>query len=153
MKTPYKTFKENFMKRLCLPLLAFFVIGFSASAQSKDMNRNIPEWVLNLPVNEGTIYGIGQAKLVDSKDALMLAEEKAVLSAVYMASYLTYEMIQEHSSQMEQDNLSFEFIEAKRSIVLNWEVADIEIIKREQTLDGTWWCLAIYKKSQDEQME
>jgi hypothetical protein len=139
------------MRRWCLPLLAFFVIGLSASAQSNDMNRNIPEWVLNLPVNQGTIYGIGQAKLVDSRNALMLAEEKAVLSAVYMASFLAYEMIQEYSSQMEQDSLSFEFIE--RSIVLNWDEADIEIIKREQTPDGTWWCLAIYKKSQDEQIE
>jgi hypothetical protein len=141
------------MRRLCLPLLVLFVTELSASAQSNDVNKNIPEWVLNLPVNPGTIYGIGQAKLVDSKNALMLAEEKAVLSAVYMDSFLTYEMIEEYSGQMEQDSLSFEFITVERNIVLNWNVADIEIIKREQTPDGTWWCLAIYKKSRDEQIE
>jgi hypothetical protein len=50
---------------------------------------------LNLPVNKGTIYDIGQAKSVDSKNTLMPAEEKTILSAVYMASFLTNEMIQE----------------------------------------------------------
>jgi hypothetical protein len=78
------------------------------------MNTNVPEWVLNFPVNEGTIYGIGQAKSVDSKNTLMLAEEKAILSAVYMASFFKNEMIQEYSGQMEQDSLSFEFIEVKK---------------------------------------
>jgi hypothetical protein len=105
--------------------------------------NNVPKWLSNPPVEPGTAYGIGQAKLADSKIASMLAEERAILSAVYGPVYQALYYL----NQASQDSPSIDFVKEKetRSVTLTWDISDIEIVEREQTSDGTWWCLVIYK--------
>jgi predicted DNA binding CopG/RHH family protein len=133
------------MKRVnvlgAISLMTFLLLLFPVNLFAQN---NLPNWLSNPPVAPGTIYGIGHAKLTDSKLAANLAEEKAVLSAVYEAQYLAtieYEYLNQPPE--------FEFIEEVKSINIRWNVSDIEIIKREQTSDGTWWCLAVYKKPEE----
>ena len=114
---------------------------------------NLPEWLSKPPVERGAIYGIGHARLADSKKASTLAEEKAIVSAVYMASFLAIETAEEAfgpgEGESNGDSLDFAVDEAVRTISLSWAAFDIEIVKREQTSDGTWWCLAVYRKRPD----
>jgi hypothetical protein len=133
------------MKKERILLSIFFSILFPVTLFAQN---NVPGWIFNIPVTQGTIYGIGSAKLSDSENALMLAEEKAIISAVRMASFVLEEMMQDkmYDNQKILDSESNVEIET-RSITMGWNVSDIEVIRREQTSDGTWWCLAIYKRS------
>jgi hypothetical protein len=109
--------------------------------------NNFPGWLANPPVAPGEMYGIGYAKLTDSSKARRLAGEKAIVSAVYEGLFFIEEYYLNREGQSGQ---SFEFTEAKRQIGLGWDTSDVEIRRAEQTPDGTWWCLAIYKKSIDD---
>jgi hypothetical protein len=72
------------MKKIMFSMMVFLSVLFVNCVRQK---HSIPEWVLNPPVENGTIYGIGFAKPTDSKDASELAAEKAVISAVYTVSF------------------------------------------------------------------
>ena len=129
------------MKKLILLGIMFLSI-FLFNCVEKNI---VPEWVLNLPVENGVIYGIGNAKLTDSKNASKLAEEKAVISAVYFYDFMVNELILEYSNETEQLNPLNELDFEIKSIQLSWNVSDFKIIKHEQTSDGTWWCLVVYE--------
>jgi hypothetical protein len=111
--------------------------------------NNFPGWQANLPVAPGEICGIGHAKLTDSRKARRLAGEKAIVSAVYEAHFFAVEYYLNREGQSSE---LFELTEevARRGIAMSWDPSDVEIRRIEQAPDGTWWCLAIYKKSIDD---
>jgi hypothetical protein len=112
--------------------------------------NNFPSWLSNLPIAPGEMYGIGHAKLTDNQKAMRLAEERAIVSAVYEAHFFAIERINDYLNREDQNSQLFEEVVVRKQITLSWNTSDVEIIRTEQTSDGTWWCLAIYKKSIDD---
>jgi hypothetical protein len=142
----------KFIKEIIFSVIVVFSILLANCVNQK---HNIPEWVLNPPVENGTIYGIGFAKSTDSKDASKLAVEKAVISAVYTASFRANEIIREFSNISFNSSTSVELdiIESRNSIQLSWKESDYKIIKLEQTSEGAWWCLAVYEPANIKKIE
>ena len=124
--------------------LSVLVITALAGLSSCTRSKNIPEWVLKPPVNKEVSYGIGFAKPADAKDPSKLAEKKAIISAIYMNRHILTELL---AGIMLSDGLSMKVTEETETIELSWKASEIEILKLEQTPDGTWWCLAVYNSS------
>jgi len=73
--------------------------------------EDVPEWVLNPPIAEDALYGIGGAHLADTPLAIQAAEDQA-------RNFLRF-----------------------RSYNLSYDWSGNRVVRREQTKDGTWWVL------------
>jgi hypothetical protein len=127
-------------------IMVFLIILFPVNVSAQNIS---PDWLSSLPVAPGEMYGIGHAKLADSEKAMLLAEEKAVVAAVYEHLFFIFDSIENYLNSGDDSSLSLALVVEKREITLSWKTADVEIIRKEQTSDGAWWCLAVYKSSGD----
>jgi len=121
-------------KMMCVTMALLSVVVLACGKKS-----NIPEWVLNPPVAEGALYGIGSSSIDDDNKAAQMAKDKASISAVLEHSFRI-------SDPVETETFDFLFAKAEqKSITLNWFTDYITIIRLEKATDGTWWCLAVYE--------
>jgi len=145
------------MKKTIFVLCMVSVLLGCASQQETQraiLERDIPEWVINPPVDIGVIYGIGSSKSYDGfyEENARIAEEKAYLSAAfefYMGSHVgeltAILAMMEKNTLGEADDFAWMLNDGIRTVKLTWEVSYMKVVKLEKSPDGTWWCLAAFE--------
>jgi hypothetical protein len=110
---------------------------------------NVPDFVLNPPVQEDAIFGIGSAKLSSVNQALIIAEERARQSLAFQLNANVQAMIIDYTqaAQTERAPTSREFAETVGRQVSHITLNGAVPVRRQRTPDGTFWVLVSYRKA------
>jgi hypothetical protein len=110
---------------------------------------NIPDFVLNPPVQEDAIFGIGSARLSSINQALIIAEERARQSLAFQLQANVQAMIVDYTraAKIERTPTSLEFAETIGRQVSTITLSGALPVRRQRTPDGTFWVLVSYRKA------
>ncbi|MDR2394975.1 MAG: hypothetical protein LBD93_12595 [Treponema sp.] len=130
-------------------VLAALITGCTSTPKTAVPNPNVPDFVLNPPVQEDHIFGIGSAKLPSVNQALITAEERARQSLVFQLYANVQAMITDYtrSMSMEHAPASQEFAETIGRQVTHMTLSAAVPVRRQKTPDGTFWVLIAYSKA------
>jgi hypothetical protein len=122
--------------------------GSSAPA-APPANPNLPSFVLNPPVAEDVIYGIGSAKLANQSQAMQTADARGRTAIAFTLNANVEAMIIDYSRTAGNENSqqSLQFIENISRQVTQVKLQGATVVQREQTPDGTFWALVQVKKA------
>jgi hypothetical protein len=138
------------MKRLIPALLiliaALLVFGCASKPQSG--GSNMPDFVLNPPVQDDVLYGIGSAKQASDQMSITMADSRARQSISFQIRTNVQAMITDYARQSgtQDNNVALEFAEVVGRQLVNAELSGAKVIKREKMKDGTFWVLMSYDK-------
>ena len=110
---------------------------------------NVPDFVLNPPVQEDAIFGIGSARLSSINQALIIAEERARQSLAFQLQANVQAMLIDYTraAKMERTPTSLEFAETIGRQVSTITLSGALPVRRQRTPDGTFWVLVSYRKA------
>jgi len=110
--------------------------GSSPSASLKD----VPEWIDELPP-EGTIWGIGAARLQNGSLARETATSRARRDVASQLSTLVQGMLTDYAREAGtlQNSTSIQFIESVSRNLINMNVSGAVPNTQKRMPDGTWW--------------
>ena len=129
-------------------MLALTVIGCK-SAPASAANPNLPDFVLNPPVQEDAIFRIGSAKLSSLNQSMTMAEARARQSLAFQLSANVQAMITDYARDAGTTNntTALQLSEQVGRQLTQTTLVGAVPTKREQTPDGTFWVLISYSKS------
>jgi hypothetical protein len=143
------------MKRSCAALCALVLVLSAIACKSDGEKRlagdpNIPEFIANPPTAEDAIFGVGSAKMNNSSQAMSAADARARTDISAKLSTQVQAMIIDYSRNAGTDNnqASLSFYESVSRQLTEATLRGVEVVKREQTADGTYWTLARMSKSE-----
>jgi len=135
--------------------LLFFVILFSLYScnSGNKANLDVPEWYLNPPENPDYIYGIGIAKAESDGEAILLAEDRARVNIAEQISIIFYNTIKKYSDNdgnisVDYDDIAITEKNDYGESRTNAHIYMSDVILREKTKNGTWYCLLSVSKYQ-----
>jgi hypothetical protein len=133
-------------------ILAFVVLMTGCASSPKAAlvpDPNVPDFVLNPPMQEDTIFGIGSAKLSSVNQALITAEERARQSLAFQLNANVQAMIVDYirAAKTEHAPTSLEFAETIGRQVSHMTLSGAIPVRRQKTPDGTFWVLVSYSKA------
>jgi hypothetical protein len=110
-------------------------------ARANGQSNDLPSWINDFP-SDDELWGIGAAKLVNSRNSMNLAELRArgsIVSQLYAREF-------EKEDDIESNNL-YIFFMACVNLEVSFEMLnDTRILRTWEAPDGTSWCLvAMYK--------
>jgi hypothetical protein len=135
-------------------ILAVLVFGCTSNAPSQspaaNSDPNIPDFVLNPPVDKDTLFATGSAKLTADSLSITMAESQARQSLALQLNVIVQGMITSYQREagIPNNTTSQEFAENVGRQLVNTELTGAVPIKREKTSDGTWWVLLSYSKAE-----
>jgi hypothetical protein len=104
--------------------------------------EDLPDFVLNPPVAEDAIYGVGAARMQTTQASLSMAESRARVSLAQQINTRVQNMITDHMSGSEgSDQAMSNFQESISRSLAQATLSGAQTIRRQQTKDGTWWAL------------
>jgi hypothetical protein len=152
----YSIFKECFfMKKgivtVVVLLLACFALscGSAPAAAPAGGNPNLPSFMLNPPSDEDGVYGTGSAKMQNTNMSREAADSRARADIAFKLSTQVKGMITDYSRQAGTENspAAIGFYESVNQQLTNTTLKGVEVVKREQTPDGTIHTLARISKA------
>jgi hypothetical protein len=143
------------MKKLMVILALALAVSISgcksspAAANSGTAPANIPEWVVNPPLQEDSIFGIGSAKLSSDQRGMEMAEARARQSLAFQLNTNVQAMITDYARDAGTTNntATLELAETVGRQLTQTTLVGATPSKREKTPDGTWWVMIDYKKT------
>ena len=101
-----------------------------------------PEFVKVPPVNSDMIFGVGAAKLSQKSASLNMAQNRARVAIAQKISTTVRNMIDDYSAEVEGDSSAAEnFSRSVSRSLTEATLTGTEVIRQEQTKDGTVWVL------------
>jgi hypothetical protein len=114
------------------------------------MSTDLPDWYLNPPEDEGTIFGIGSAKMGNESRTQKAAEHRARTSIAYQLEAMVKAMSDDYTMEGGTDDdpaaLSY-FAEVSRQLT-NQALIQAKVAKRWKRSDGTLYVLTEYSTDQ-----
>jgi hypothetical protein len=143
------------MKEMKKPYLFLLVVAMvltavgCASSASGGGQAELPDFVMNPPVQEDAIFGIGSAKLSTINQSITMAEARARQSLAFQLNANVQAMITDYtrSAGTENSMASLEFAESIGRQLTQTTLNGAVPVKREQAKDGTFWVLFSYSKA------
>ncbi|MDR2634115.1 MAG: LPP20 family lipoprotein [Treponema sp.] len=134
---------------LVLALTALTVAGCASSPPQGRAQADLPDFVMNPPVQEDAIFGIGSAKLSTVNQSITMAESRARQSLAFQLNANVQAMITDYarSAGTENSQASLEFSEIVGRQLTQTTLSGAIPVKREQAKDGTFWVLISYSKA------
>ncbi|MDR1909645.1 MAG: LPP20 family lipoprotein [Spirochaetaceae bacterium] len=124
-------------------LLALSGCGSAPASAASAPVGDLPDFVLNPPIAEDAIYGVGAARMQTAQASLTMAESRARVSLAQQINTRVQNMITDHMSGSEGSNLAMtNFQESISRSLAQATLSGAQIIRRQQTSDGTYWALA-----------
>jgi hypothetical protein len=141
------------MKKHC-PLflvlaLALIGVGCASSPSKGGSQADLPEFVMNPPIQEDALFGIGSAKLSTINQSMTMAESRARQSLAFQLNTNVQAMITDYarSAGTTDSQASLEFAETVGRQLTQATLSGTTVVNRKQTKDGTLWVLMSYRKS------
>jgi hypothetical protein len=124
-------------------LCFFFCLNvFGMITQAKGQSNNVPPWIDDVPP-ENELWGLGTAKLVNSRNSMDLAELRArctVALDIYCPVFYSVD-------DDESNDLLFFFM-MYASVDISFEIInDTKVLRAWESPDGTSWCLVAMDKA------
>jgi hypothetical protein len=139
------------MKRLtpALLILTAVLLVFGCASKPQSGGSDMPDFVLNPPVQDEVLYGIGSAKQVSDQMAITMADSRARQSIGFQLRTNVQAMITDYARQAgtQDNNVALEFAEVVGRQLVNVELSGAKVIKREKMKDSTFWVLMAYDKA------
>jgi hypothetical protein len=134
-------------------ILAFAALfpGCASSPKAAPVpDPNLPDFVLHPPVQEDRIFGIGSAKVSSVNQGLIIAEERARQSLAFQLNANVQAMIIDYIRGVKagQTPASLAFAETIGRQVSQMTLSGAVPVRRQKTLDGTFWVLVSYRKAE-----
>jgi len=121
-----------------------FIISIALVMGCKTLNlsldNTVPEWIDELPP-EGTIWGIGVAKLQNESLARETATSRARRDVASQLSVLVQSMLTDYAREAGtlQNSTSIQFIESVTRNLIDTNVSGVIPNAQKRMSDGTWW--------------
>jgi hypothetical protein len=138
------------MKKITVVLiLTGILLVFGCRSQPQSGGSDMPDFVLNPPIQDTVLYGIGSAKLDSEQMTLTMADSRARQSIAEQLNTNVQAMITDYARQSGTQGTSaaLEFAEVVGRQLVNVKLEGAKPIKREKMKDGTIWVLMSYDKS------
>jgi hypothetical protein len=116
------------------------------------MESERPDFVLNPPLQEEELLGIGGAKGPSIPNSLRLAETRARQSLANQLQSLVQTIITNYIPPSGTQNRKVEFAQNIQNKLVETNLYEIEIVKRAGTSNGTCWVMVRYKKDKAAKM-
>jgi hypothetical protein len=127
---------------LLLALAAALIMG-CASAPA------VPEFVLNPPIRDDAIIGIGRAKNIEEQMSIQMADARARQDIAFQLSAQVQAMITDYARQAGtiDETTALQLSETVGRQLANITLTGARPEKREKSPDGTWWVMVAYSKA------
>jgi hypothetical protein len=133
-----------FMKKLTIALVvlaALLVVSCGSAPAPVLQAADLPDFVLNPPIAEDAMYGVGAAKMATTPESLQMAESRARVSLAQQINTRVQNMITDYMSGSEGTDQMNNFQESISRSLAEANLSGAQVVKREQTKDGTWWVM------------
>ena len=132
------------MKKLhCLVLIGLLLVGCGPPPVQKAPPPNMPSWALNIPSQEGYLYGVGSAKKQNPQlartAAIGLARDEIARALELKVSSMFKNFMSE--SGIGENAQALEFTESVTKQVASTTLNGATVKKVEVTSDGRMWAL------------
>jgi hypothetical protein len=109
----------------------------------------LPDFVLNPPITDGVILGIGSAKLQSDQQSMQFADSRARQDIAFQLSAQVQAMLTDYArtAGTATDTTALQLAENVGRQLTDNTLSGASTIKREKTKDGTWWALVSYDKA------
>ena len=143
------------MKKGFIAVLVVFLAVFAFSCKSDGQKRiaddpNIASFVANPPTDKDAIFGVGSAKMTSTNLALQAADARARTDISNKLNTEVQAMIIDYSRTAGTETnqtTALTFYESISRQLTEAKLRNVEVVKREQTADGTYWTLAKISKT------
>jgi hypothetical protein len=139
---------------LCsLVLLAVFAGCGSAPApqeSSQSFDPNLPDFVMNPPLQDDVLFGVGSARLSSTNQSMTFAEARARQSLASQISINVQAMLTDYSRDAGglNDKAALELAENVGRQIIDTTLTGAVPVKREKTPDGNFWVMVQMRKSE-----
>ncbi|MDR3114819.1 MAG: LPP20 family lipoprotein [Treponema sp.] len=146
-----KKLRKQYPVLFVLALAVLTGVGCASSSSSSrgGAPADLPGFVIDPPIQEDAIFGIGSAKLSTINQSMTMAESRARQSLAFQLNANVQAMITDYarSAGTENSQASLEFAEIVGRQLTQTTLRGAIPVKREQTKDGTFWVLISYSKT------
>jgi hypothetical protein len=142
--------KKGFFAVLVI-ILMVFSFGCKSDGESRIANDpNIPEFVANPPIAEDAIFGVGSAKMANPSTSMQAADARARTDIATKLNTQVQAMVIDYSrvaGTESNPSAALSFYQSVSRQLTEAKLQGIELVKREQTADGTYWTLMRISKT------
>lgn len=142
--------KKHIFFLLGLNAIMFLFMGCGSSPKPVSANtvRDLPAFVSNPPAAAYIIFGIGGVKKANAQQSIQIADRRARQDITGQLSFIVQGMIADYSRKagIENSQTISEFQKAVNQQLLNAELMDAHLIKREPAKEKTLYSLFILRK-------
>lgn len=128
----------------------FVVLLVLTACQSNKMDiKSIPDFVMNPPVADDFIYGVGYGKKSSPNLSMKQAEINARADIANQIETSIQASITDYAQEagVENESQTIEFIESVTRQITDTTLSGATIVQREALEDGGWWVLMSYDKN------
>ena len=136
---------KKFSVSFLLALAAALVVGCASAPPS-----NTPDFVLNPPIRDDAIIGIGRAGNQNEQLSLQMADSRARQDIAFQLSAQVQAMITDYAREAGTiaEATALQLSETVGRQLTNTTLNGARPEKREKTPDGTWWVMVTYPKAE-----
>ena len=142
------------MKKAYLVILGILVVFLAMGCGSKPPevkgDPNIPDFVLNPPLDDTYMYGVGSALFSNQSQAMQAADARARTDLANKLKTEVQAMIIDYSRTAGTENnqtSALTFYESVSRQLTETTLTKVDVVERKRTPDGTWWTLMRMSKA------
>jgi hypothetical protein len=130
-------------------IMALAVLAAGCGSSPASRQSDLPDFVLNPPLQEDAIFGIGSANMSSDNQSITMAESRARQSLAFQLNANVQAMITDYFREAGTTNntTSLEFAEGVGRQLTQAKLNGAAPVKRARTDDGTFYVLISYKKA------
>ena len=131
-------------------VLVFSVLGCKSPGEKRlENNPNVASFVSDPPNDKEYVFGIGSAKMANVNQSLQAADSRARGDIATKLKVEVESMIIDYSrtAGTENNQAALMFYESISRQMTDATLIGVEVVKREQTKDGSFWTLMRISKA------
>lgn len=135
-------------KKIIFTMITLLLVGVVAFAGGKKESKDLPEFVLNPPVSEDAIYGVGYAKTAQLAQSLNIAKTRARADIARQIETQIQSVMTDYFQEagIAQNSQTIQFVESITREITETRLYNSSVRQQYPTKDGGVWVLVSYAK-------
>lgn len=136
-------------KKIVFTMIALLLVGAVAFAGGKKERRDLPEFVLNPPISEDAVYGVGYAKTAQLAQSLTIAKTRARADIARQVETQIQSVMTDYFQEagIPQNSQTIQFVESITREITETRLYNSTVRQQYPTQDGGVWVLISYAKN------